>query len=165
MSAPWRLLALVLVAVLVVPSCSDGDEADDQVGGVAATISAGIPESLDRTGYVAIANQICAEPVPGDELGDSVDSESSVEQIDDHYDVIERRFDQLRALPVPEGDEGPLDEIEQAHDRVLTALDELSTAVDSGDTQAAVVIASALDGLRSQVNELMSSYGIGSCTL
>jgi len=153
------------LAVLLGAACSDADDTSDPSGGAVASIISGIPESPDRAQYLAIADQLCADLGSGNEIGEPVDGTASIGQIDAQYDAIDLRIARLRALPIPDGDEDTINGILQAYERVLTGLDELRTAVDAEDGQAAVVVTAALGGLRSDVNELVMSFGIDACHL
>jgi hypothetical protein len=143
-------------------ACSDDADGPSATTVVSTTL---LPESLDAAGHRSFLVEVCTDADRGGAVGDPVGGSSTVEEIDAQYDQIETRLDLMRELPVPSGEEAAFDEVVQAYDRVLTALDELSTAVADDDTQGAVLVVSALDGLRADVNQLVADYGIDDCGL
>jgi hypothetical protein len=163
-----RSLALRALAVTAalggLVGCSDADDAGTARGSTLVAITA-FPEQLDRPGYLAGLNAVCTTPEMGGDIGEPVGASSSVDDVDRRYDAIETRLELMRELPVPAGEEDDVDRIVQAYDRVLTALDELSTAIADDDSQSAILVETALDGLRATANELTTAYGVGDCAL
>lgn len=159
---PWACALAVALAGVGGVACSDDADDPSTTTLVSTTI---LPETLDAAGHRSFLLRVCTDPAQGGAIGDPVDGTSTVDEIDAQYDAIETRLELMREVPVPSGDEAAFDELVQAHDRVLTALDELSTAVDDDDTQGAVLVASALDGLRDDVRQLATDYGIDACAL
>lgn len=162
------LAGAVVVGVGGLGGCSsDPDGAGGPDGSTAGSVLAPVTalgESLDRPAYVGAAATLCSDGDMG-AVGEPVGASSTEEEIDSYRDAVETRLDLLQQLPVPAGDEATVDELVAGYDRVVLALDELGTAVADGDGQAAVLVAAALDGLRAEVADLASAYGIDACGL
>jgi hypothetical protein len=159
---PWVCALAVALAGVGGVACSDDADGPSTTTLVSTTL---LPETLDAAGQRSFLLRVCTDPDQGGAIGDPVDDSSTVEEIDAQYDAIETRLELMREVPVPSGEEAAFDEVVQAYDRVLTALDELSTAVADDDTQGAVLVASALEGLRDDVEQLAADYGIDDCSL
>jgi hypothetical protein len=156
---------VVVIALAAGTACSGTNDQNGDASTAERTSDLTVTRSLDRGGFVDAANRICSDPELGGDVGEPVGSNSSVEQIDAQAGAIDGRVRLLQELPVPDGDAEVLARIERSYERVLTALDALRSAVEDDDGQAAVIVASALDGLRAETNRLAADYGIEACAI
>ncbi len=159
------VVAGLCVLCAIAAACSSSDDDPASPGGVTAEISLFGDQQLDPAQYSAALELVCSDPVLGGDIGDPVGASSTVEEIDAQYDKIETRLQLLQEAPPPADGEVSLDDLTETYDRVLLALDELSASVDRGDTQAAVLVASGLDGLRTDADRQAAVLNAPSCGL
>ena len=176
-SARRVVTLLVAVCAVVAAGCSNGStsssenptnatsappESSTQVPG---SVPSFLPETLDHNDYVERVKQICTTPELGGDIGGEVNVTSASEDVDAAYGAIETRLDLMRQMPVPDADQQAWAAVENAYDRYLTALSDLSDARSVDDSTQSEQLATELDGLRSDVESAVDALGIDDCTV
>lgn len=176
-STSGPVVAVVLaIGVFVAGACSSGSSgstgssATPGSNGPAATatdVPGSVPsflsESLDHDGFVARLQQICTTPALGGDIGGQVDDTSSSDDVDAVVDAVETRLELMHEMPVPDADQQAWSAVEQAYDRYLTTMTDLSDARVAEDDARSQQFAAQLDDLRNQVQSAVDALGIGDC--
>jgi hypothetical protein len=162
------LVAAPLLIVFGLASCggSGASSADEKSAGVVdeASTTTAAP-SISRTEYTKQANAACqtmndrtkAQGEPGDtpaELAAYVEAGGV---------IVTDTLGQLRALPMPSGEEAALGAIYDKVDVLLSDMNQLAAALRAGDQRKATALASQLEKDQKAANDASNAYGLTIC--
>jgi hypothetical protein len=158
-------VAAVAVAMALGAGACSGSSGSDTSGAGATTPA----KTTDKASYVAQANAICADM--NDEaiaLSRRYESEADTPQnqaayLRENASIIASTITELRALPVPAGDESQLEAVYDAADELPTIGDEFAAAIASGDEAEINRLGDLGDQAQDEANSRADAYGLTEC--
>lgn len=162
------LVAAPMLIVFGLASCggSGGSSGDEKSAGVVDEASTTtVTSSITRTEYTEQANAACqtmndrtkAQGEPGDtpaEVAAYVEAGGV---------IVTETLAQLRALPMPSGEEAALRAIYDKVDVLLSDINQLAAALRAGDQRKATALASQLETDQKAANDASNAYGLTIC--
>jgi len=131
----------------------------------AASSSTTAPTSSAKAAFLAKANAICK--TMNDQLaqqGDpGTDPAALAQALDEAASVTADALRQLRALPIPPGDDAKLQAIYSKIDALLHDASQMSAALRAGDQKAAQQANQAVAADSDAANKLSNAYGLTTC--
>ncbi len=175
-----RLLIAAFAATIALSACGDGTKKETAAGveittttlaptttttAAPATTTTAVKVAITKAAYITQANAICkvmnaktdAIPDPGEDLAKLVAGFEQSKQIT--ADTLA----QLRALPVPVGQEAALTAIWAKIDKIFPQIDQAIAALKAGDLDTFSTIGAQIDKDTDAANAASNAYGLTVC--
>jgi len=122
-------------------------------------------KSISKTKYIEKANGICTTMnAQGNNLPDpGQDPTKLLSVVQQAIPITDNALTQLRALPLPKGDEATLRSFYSKMDAVVSGLRQEAAALEASDLQKAQTVADSLDTATKAANDAANSYGLTVC--